>query len=64
MNEIQSNLTQVGLIVQAEGSKKTMISIEGNQFDVKGKIHSKTVELMKRTEDLNKHFNNQVQLLS
>lgn len=57
MSEIQSNLTQMGLIVQAEGQKKTLISIEGNQFDVKGKIHSKTMELMKRTEELNKHFN-------
>lgn len=55
VNEITSNLTQVGLIV-SEGARKTLISIEGNQFDVKGKIHQKTVELMKRTEDLNKNF--------
>jgi hypothetical protein len=52
---LTSNLTQMGLIV-SEGARKTLISIEGNQFDVKGKIHQKTVELMKRTEDLNKNF--------
>ena len=53
----------MGLIV-SESQKKTVISIEGNQFDVKGKIHAKTVELMKRTDDLNKNFAAQVQTLN
>jgi hypothetical protein len=64
LSEIHSNLTQMGLIVQESGQGKKMVQIEGNQFDVKGKIHSKTVELMTRTDALNKNLAAQVQAIS
>ena len=63
VGEVQDNMSRLGLIVQLDGDKGTQISIEGNQYDVKGKIHTKTMELMKRTEDLNRTYTNQVQNL-
>jgi len=56
-------MARLGLIVQTDGDKGTQISIEGNQYDVKGQIHTKTMELMKRTGDLNRSYTNQVQNL-
>jgi hypothetical protein len=63
VSEVQDNMARLGLIVQTDGDKGTQISIEGNQYDVKGKIHTKTMELMKRTGDLNRSYTNQVQNL-
>lgn len=63
VTQVQTNLTQMGLIVQTEGPKSTQITIEGNHHDTKGKIHSKTIELVRRTEELNKNITQQVNTL-
>lgn len=46
---VVNNLEEQGLIVKTEGSK---VAIQGNLLDVKGKIHSMTVDLLKRTHEL------------
>ena len=49
---VSTNLREQGLIV--DSNDDSVLTIHGYQFDVKGKIHSLTSDLVRRTEELNK----------
>ena len=53
LEEVEQNMAQQGLILTkaaGDGSaESTTLQIEGNKFDVKGKIHRSTTELLYRT---------------
>jgi hypothetical protein len=51
VDTIVQNLVDQGILALAEGQT---ITIQGNKFDVKGKIQTLTAELIKRTKELNK----------
>ena len=38
--------------------KNSKVMLKGSKFDPKGRIISKTSEMIKRTQDLNLHFQN------
>jgi uncharacterized tellurite resistance protein B-like protein len=49
LEEVEQNMAQQGLILNKSDDAGTTLQIQGSQFDVKGKIHSQTVELLTRT---------------
>jgi len=53
-NLVETNLREQGLIVKtdSDNSRGNVVAIEGNNFDVKGKIKTTTMELIKRTQNL------------
>lgn len=48
---VETNLREQGLIVKTEtkNAKGSTVAVEGSNFDVKGKIKTTTMELIKRT---------------
>lgn len=51
---VETNLREQGLIVKTDSNeiRGSVVTIEGNNFDVKGKINTTTMELIKRTQAL------------
>lgn len=52
INEVENNMKQTGLIVNRSSENDGVLQIQGNQFDVKGKILNATTELYTRAENL------------
>ena len=47
LEEVEQNMTQQGLLLAKKDD--STLQIQGNQFDVKAKIHNSTTELLART---------------
>ena len=53
IEQVVQNLVDQGILASIEDSH---VLIQGNQFDVKGKIQTTTTELLKRTKELHKNL--------
>ena len=60
--EMLANLKESGLIVHTEEESNT-ITIQGNTFDVQGRIEKMTGELLSRTQELTRAYTHQVNVL-
>jgi len=58
---VETNLREQGLIVKTDKSdaKGSTVAVEGSNFDVKGKIKTTTMELIKRTQNLHNNMQNE-----
>lgn len=58
---VETNLREQGLIVKTDKSDAngSTVAVEGSNFDVKGKIKSTTMELIKRTQNLHNNMQNE-----
>ena len=57
---VETNLREQGLIVKIAKNDKsgTVVAIEGSNFDVKGKIKTTTLDLLRRTQQLTANMQN------
>jgi hypothetical protein len=58
VKSLEENMKEEGFKIYVEGDK---LSIVGQIMDPKGRIGLKTQEMVKRTVDLNHHYQNQMQ---
>ena len=56
LESVVQNLVDQGILASIEGNH---VEIQGNQFDVKGKIQATTTELVRRTKELHKNLTSQ-----
>lgn len=58
VDEVKKNMKRGGLVVRTEGEGGSTLYAKGNLYNVKGKIHSATTDLVRKSETLNSRLMN------